>query len=119
GAPVIAVTGQVEIGKIGTGAKQYMDQQTFFRPLVATTGLVLGADAALNALVVASVRALMRRNVSHLSIPKDVLTQPVEWVPMPLRVAGGVNGNGQAPMYGTGDRERASVVLGDWGRAVG
>lgn len=122
GAPVVAITGQVETAKIGTGAKQYFEQQMFFQPITSSTELVLAADAALNALMVAMSRAVAQRQVVHLSIPKDVLTQPVEWTPMPLGLGNRWDVNSQRDGWtniSTGSEAyQTPLVLGDWQRAV-
>lgn len=49
GAPVIAITGQVETAEFGTATKQSLDQQTFFRAISASTELALAGEAALHA----------------------------------------------------------------------
>lgn len=84
GAPVIAITGQVPSTKIGTGAKQYFDQQTFFRPITASSELAVGGEAALHAVLSALNRAVMQSTVTHVSIPRDVFEHPVQWSPLAL-----------------------------------
>lgn len=84
GAPVIAITGQVQSTKFGTGAKQYFDQQTFFQPITSSTQLVLDGEAALHATLSALIQSVTRKTATHVSIPVDVFEQPVEWKPLPL-----------------------------------
>lgn len=84
GAPVLAITGQVQSTKFGTGAKQYFDQQTFFQPITSSTELVLGGEAALHAVLSALVRSVTMSTATHVSIPVDVFEQPLEWKPIPV-----------------------------------
>lgn len=74
--PLLALTGQVESMKIGTNAKQYVDQQALIRPLAGFTELLAHPDAA-GSLLPAALRAcLSQSQVAHLSIPKDLWAQP-------------------------------------------
>lgn len=84
GAPVIAITGQVQSTKIGTGEKQYFDQQTFFHSITASTDTAMSGEAALHALLSAMERATRCSTVTHLSVPKDVFLQAVEWSPVAI-----------------------------------
>lgn len=134
GAPVLALTGQVATTRFGTGAKQYFDQQSFFRPIVSATELVLGAQAALHGLTRAITRALLNRQAVHLSVPADVWTQAVAWTPLPLKQlpdphADGIapednRRNGTAPegtedgRFSTGSSQAVPLTVGHWERAV-
>jgi pyruvate oxidase len=71
-APVLAITGQVEMKQIGTNAKQYVDQQALVRPLAAFTELLVHPDAAGTVLPAALRTALGEERVAHLSVPKDL-----------------------------------------------
>lgn len=134
GAPVLALTGQVATAVFGAGTKQYFDQQTFFRPIVAATELVLGAEAALHGLTRAMAWAVLNRRAVHLSVPADVWTQPVTWTPLPLQGlpnppgAGSHSephgGNGKPPdkegcaRAGGGGAGADCLIVGDWRQAV-
>lgn len=85
GAPVIALTGQVATTRFGTGEKQFFDQQSFFRPITASTELALDAEGALHAVLAALNRAVLHSSVTHVSIPKDVFQQAAQWSPVPLK----------------------------------
>lgn len=76
-APVLAITGQVERKKIGTGAKQAVDQQLLVQPFARYTALTADAGALPEQLNRAMRTALEEGGVAHLSVPKDVWTQTV------------------------------------------
>lgn len=76
-APVLAVTGQVERKKIGTGAKQAVDQQLLVQPFARYTALAADSEALPKQLNRAMRTALEEGGVTHLSVPQDVWTQPV------------------------------------------
>ncbi|HYF81068.1 MAG TPA: thiamine pyrophosphate-binding protein [Symbiobacteriaceae bacterium] len=71
-APVLAITGQVEMKQIATNAKQYVDQQALVRPLAGFTELLVHPDAAGTVLPAALRTALGEERVAHLSVPKDL-----------------------------------------------
>lgn len=71
-APVVAITGQVESRKIGTDAKQYVDQQSLVRPLAGYTALLAHPDAAGRVLPAALRTAVGEGRVAHVSVPKDL-----------------------------------------------
>src|SRR5690606_22524994 len=78
------------------------------------TELALSGDAALHALTAAISRAILHGQVTHLSVPKDVLTQPVTWEPLPV---------GGPPSQSKGESEHVRgdgprIVIGDWDKAV-
>lgn len=70
--PVIAITGQVETHKLGTGYKQDLRQQTLLSSLSHYTTLVANPDAIGTVLQKAFATSIERRGVSHLSICRDV-----------------------------------------------
>lgn len=98
GASVIAITGQVPTNKIGTDAKQYFDQQGFFGPITSMTMQPTTAESALPILLQAIDRATTHNTVAHVSIPKDVFEQPLQWTPLPFKseAATDVRENGNA-----------------------
>lgn len=71
-APVLAITGQVERKKLGTGTKQDLDQQLMIQPLAVYSALTADARALPVQLNLAMKKALSRGGVAHLSVPKDV-----------------------------------------------
>ncbi len=77
-APVLAITGQVERKKIGTGSKQAVDQQLLVQPLARYTAMTADVDALPEQLNRAMRTALEEGGVAHLSVPKDVWTQPLD-----------------------------------------
>ena len=115
GAPVIAITGQVQTADFATSAKQYFHQQTLFSAISASTELPLAGESAMHALLAAMCRSIRHRTVTHLSIPKDVFQQSVEWTPVAVRAADGNEGHSGV---GSGPTTPAPFLLGDWGHAL-
>ncbi|GGE23377.1 pyruvate oxidase [Marinithermofilum abyssi] len=83
-ARVLAITGQVERKKIGTGTKQEIDQQLLIQPLAIHSTLVADARPLPVQLNRAMRRAYSRGGVAHLSIPKEVWMEPVNAPLYPL-----------------------------------
>ncbi|OAT83596.1 thiamine pyrophosphate-binding protein [Desulfotomaculum copahuensis] len=81
GAPVLALTGQVNTPEIATPAKQFFDQQSLFKNFAAYTALVTNAPAGLRLLIRAMSRALLGQTVAHLSIPEDLWSGTVQAEP--------------------------------------
>lgn len=71
-APVLAITGQVERRKLGTGSKQEVNQQRLIDPIADYSELVADPYSLPNQLNIAMKTALSRGGVAHLSIPKDI-----------------------------------------------
>lgn len=82
-APVLAITGQVDTSRIGTRAKQYVDQQKLLSALTDCTELIAHPDAMPELLQTALVGALAEGKLVHLSIPKDLYTQKVRGAVQP------------------------------------
>lgn len=74
--PMLVLTGQVPRDQVGTEAKQYIEQQQLIDPLTVYSSSLLHPDAAIPVLNKAIIEAISKKGVSHLSIPKDVLTLP-------------------------------------------
>lgn len=74
--PVLAITGQAPLKKIGTDYKQYINQQEWIHPLACFSSLVSHSDAIGELLGKALHLAFTRRDVAHLSIPVDVFPMP-------------------------------------------
>jgi pyruvate dehydrogenase (quinone)/pyruvate oxidase len=83
GAPVLAITGQVETTKIGTHAKQYVDQQRLVEPLAVWTEQAVHPDALPELLHRALAAAAAGGAVAHLSIPKDLYAKQLRAAPAP------------------------------------
>lgn len=77
-AGVLAITGQVERSKIGTPAKQYIQQQLVVSPLASCTELLAHPDALPDVLQSCLVKCGTSGCVSHLSIPKEMFQEKVK-----------------------------------------
>ncbi|WP_240545890.1 thiamine pyrophosphate-binding protein [Paenibacillus artemisiicola] len=75
-APVLAITGQAPLAKIGTPSKQFIDQQALMGAITGYSRLVADPDAAMAGLTEAMHRARANLTVSHLSVPSDLFGQP-------------------------------------------
>lgn len=74
--PVIAITGQVARADIGTGKKQYIDQQNLISPLVGYSSLLADPSATIK-LMSAVYRTSVTQNIpTHISVPADVFNLP-------------------------------------------
>jgi len=76
-APVLAITGQVETKKIGTNAKQYINQQVLMQAVTKSSELVTSADSLLPVAAKALAKAVSDHTITHVSIPVDLFTQKV------------------------------------------
>jgi pyruvate oxidase len=77
-APVLALTGQVDTDKLGTRAKQYVDQSKLLGALTDCTELVAHPDALPELLQTALTCAVAQGKLAHLAIPKDLYTRTVK-----------------------------------------
>jgi pyruvate dehydrogenase (quinone)/pyruvate oxidase len=75
--PVLAVTGQVPREKLGTGAKQELDQQLLFQAVTSYSVLSADARGLPLQLHLAMRTAVEQGGVGHLAVPKDVWSMPV------------------------------------------
>lgn len=86
GYPVLAITGQAPLNKIGTNYKQFIDQQELVRALAGYTELAVDPDAVMTCLTAAIHTSLTTGTVSHLSIPSDLFTVQTQVSPQaPIR----------------------------------
>jgi pyruvate dehydrogenase (quinone)/pyruvate oxidase len=74
-APVLAITGQAPIKKLGTPYKQLINQQELVQAISGYSELVVHPDAAVVALSKAIHTAISMDTVAHLSIPTDLFKQ--------------------------------------------
>lgn len=84
-APVLAITGQVPTESIGTGYKQYIDQQVMIQPLAGYSSLLITPQSLPTLLGTAAATAQLKGQVAHLSIPKDLFGQMVATEIKPLQ----------------------------------
>ncbi|MDN4594053.1 thiamine pyrophosphate-binding protein [Polycladomyces subterraneus] len=82
--PLLAVTGQVPRERLGTGAKQDLDQQLLFQAVASYSALVAEARGLPLQLHLALRTAVEQGGVGHLSVPKDVWSIPVSDPVFPL-----------------------------------
>ncbi|MET4103466.1 pyruvate oxidase [Roseovarius sp. MBR-78] len=71
-APVLAITGQVARGFIGTQAHQEVDLKALFSDVAVYSETVTTPDQAPEILIRACHAAIAHRGVAHVSIPTDV-----------------------------------------------
>lgn len=81
--PVLAITGQAPLNKIGTDYKQYINQQDFIQPLACYSSLLCHPDAISDVLGKALTLSCIRRDVAHLSIPQDLFFSNTAVEPLP------------------------------------
>ncbi|MEX2462563.1 MAG: thiamine pyrophosphate-binding protein [Paenibacillaceae bacterium] len=74
--PMLVITGQVMSNKVGTEAKQYIDQQQLINPLAVYSTCLLHPNNILTLINKAIIEAISKKGVSHVSIPKDVFALP-------------------------------------------
>ncbi|RMF08677.1 MAG: pyruvate oxidase [Alphaproteobacteria bacterium] len=78
-APVLAITGQVARGFIGTQAHQEVDLKALFADVAIYNETITTPDQAPEILLRACHAAIAHRGVAHVSIPTDVAGQPVDF----------------------------------------
>jgi pyruvate oxidase len=75
-APVLALTGQVDVQVLGPGAFQEIDLAAAFAPVARFSQTVLHTSRHAELMTLACKSALVERDVSHLIFPDDVQTLP-------------------------------------------
>lgn len=100
-APVLAITGQAPMNKIGTSYKQYINQQEMVQAISVHCQFIVHPDSVIAALIQAMNKSIFNRSVSHLSIPKDqfnlvTTSQPKSQPPRIFAPATSPNGLQQA-----------------------
>ncbi len=81
-APVLALTGQVDVQVLGPGAFQEVDLAAAFAPVAAWSQTVLPESRHSELMALACKHALLRREVAHLVFPDDVQTLPAPDTPV-------------------------------------
>ena len=75
--PVLAITGQVATGKIGSSAKQSSDESLMFVGCTGFSRQIAAPSEALEILVAAMRYAIAMNDVAHVAVPTDLLAQPI------------------------------------------
>jgi thiamine pyrophosphate-dependent acetolactate synthase large subunit-like protein/nitrite reductase/ring-hydroxylating ferredoxin subunit len=75
-APVLALTGQVDVQVLGPGAFQEVDLAAAFAPVAAWSQTVLPESKHTELMALACKNAIVKRDVAHLIFPDDVQTLP-------------------------------------------
>jgi thiamine pyrophosphate-dependent acetolactate synthase large subunit-like protein/nitrite reductase/ring-hydroxylating ferredoxin subunit len=75
-APVLALTGQVDVQVLGPGAFQEVDLAAAFAPVTRFSQTVLHTSKHAELMTLACKSAVVERDVSHLIFPDDVQTLP-------------------------------------------
>lgn len=83
-APVLALTGQAPTDKFGTATPQFINQQDLVKPFAAYSANLASPDAAADLLEKAAGTALRQRDVTHLSVPKDLFMEKTSASPRPM-----------------------------------
>ena len=77
-APVLALTGQVDVQVLGPGAFQEVDLAAAFAPVARFSQTVLHTSKHAELMTLACKSALVERDVAHLIFPDDVQTLPAK-----------------------------------------
>ena len=75
-APVLALTGQVDVQVFGPGAFQEIDLAAAFAPVARFSQTVLHTSKHAELMTLACKNAIVERDVAHLIFPDDVQTLP-------------------------------------------
>ncbi len=75
-APVLALTGQVQVQVFGPGAFQDIDLKSAFEPVTRFSQPVLASSNHAELASLACKNAIIERDVAHLIFPDNVQTQP-------------------------------------------
>ncbi len=75
-APLLALTGQVDVQVLGPGAFQEVDLHSAFAPVARFSQTVLHTSKHAELMTLACKNAIIERDVAHLIFPDDVQTLP-------------------------------------------
>ncbi len=96
-APVLALTGQVDVQVLGPGAFQEIDLHSAFAPVARFSQTVLHASKHAELMTLACKNAIVERDVAHLIFPDDVQTLPAAESAVASGPAGRIATPGIAP----------------------
>ncbi len=96
-APVLALTGQVDVQVLGPGAFQEIDLHAAFAPVARFSQTVLHTSKHAELMTLACKNAIVERDVAHLIFPDDVQTLPADDGARPSGPAGRVAAPAIAP----------------------
>ncbi len=96
-APVLALTGQVDVQVLGPGAFQEVDLAAAFEPVARFSQTVLHTSKHAELMSLACKNAIVERDVAHLIFPDDVQTLPADDAARAARPQGRVAAHGIAP----------------------
>jgi pyruvate oxidase len=71
-APVLALTGQVDLQFIGRDVLQEIDQNALFEPVSLFNKVITTGDETAEIMLLAIKNALVRRGVAHLGVPTNI-----------------------------------------------
>ncbi len=77
-APLLALTGQVQVQVFGPGAFQEIDQASAFAPVARFSQTVLNSSKHAELMSLACKTAIVERDVAHLIFPDNVQTIPAK-----------------------------------------
>ena len=84
-SPVLAITGQVPRLLMGPGSFQEIDQHSFFEPVSVFNRPIIHKSQTTQLTTLAIKEALIKKGVSHISIPNDVQKQKYQTELIPLK----------------------------------
>jgi thiamine pyrophosphate-dependent acetolactate synthase large subunit-like protein len=84
-APVLALTGQVDLQFIGRDVLQEIDQNALFEPVSLFNKVITTADETAEITLLAIKNALIDRGVAHLGVPSNVQRQKTVQPVKPLK----------------------------------
>ena len=96
-APLLALTGQVDVQVLGPGAFQEIDLHSAFEPVARFSQTVLHTSRHAELMTLACKNAIVERDVAHLIFPDDVQTLPAAGAAGPSGPDGRVARAGIAP----------------------
>ncbi len=96
-APVLALTGQVQVQVFGPGAFQEIDLASAFAPVTRFSQTVLHSSNHAELMSLACKNAIVERDVAHLIFPDDVQTRPAGEDALPGSPTGRVGAHTIAP----------------------
>jgi len=71
-SPVLALSGMVERQMMGPGSFQEIDQNAYFEPICVFNKAIISENQAARLTMLAMKHSLLKKGVSHLSVPNDI-----------------------------------------------